>query len=221
VLPEKISIGDTNIGTPSPGRATTQRSNVTVAQAEAYIDYAQQYLDGKLRPFYSCPLRRTKVWEGTIESDISAGTSVGVIVRDSGPFNKGCTARLQNKDQYENVTVASVTDVTTIVLARVVSNYSATDTKISILEYPDPIPITTARLACAMILDRLFSAEQAPDVSTYGKTQRNLARDVVDGILRGEISLFGQEHTGRRFIRGSLFDAYASPAEIQKGEEKE
>jgi len=74
-------------------------------------------------------------------------------------------------------------------------------------------------MACAILLDRLFSAEQSPDVSTYGKTQRNLARDEIDDILSGEIFLFGQEHTGRRFVRGSLFDAFSNPAEVQRDKE--
>jgi hypothetical protein len=70
-------------------------------------------------------------------------------------------------------------------------------------------------------LDRLFVSQQSPDVSNYGRTQRNIARDSIDDILSGEVLLFGQEHTGRRFVRGSLFDAYDSPAEVQKGQEKE
>ena len=221
VLPEKISIGDTNIGTPSPGSASTQRSNITPAQAEYYINYAQQYIDSRLRPFYSCPLRRSKVWEGEIESDVSAGPNIQVVVRDSGPFMMGGVIRLQDKTQYENAIIESVPSSITIVLVNVVGNYSATDTKISVLEYPDPVPIVTARLACATVLDRLYSAEQSPDVSSFGKTQRNLARDAIEDILSGEILLFGQEHTGRRFIRGSLYDAYKNPAEITKGQEKE
>jgi hypothetical protein len=225
ILPEKVTIGDQNIGTPSPGRplssGTSGRSNISVAQAEDYIDYAQQYIDSRLRNTYVCPLRRTKSWEGDISANIIHGTNVIVTVRDSGPFNRGGVVRLQDKSKYENANITNVPSITTVTLETVVNDYSATDTKISVLEYPDPIVIVTARLACAIILDRLFNAEQAPDVSSYGKTQRNLAKNSVDSILIGEISLTGQEHTGRRFIRGSLLDAYKSPAEITKGQEKE
>lgn len=225
ILPEKVTIGDQNIGTPSPGRplssGTSNRSNISTSQAQYFIEYAQQYVDSKLRNTYVCPLRRTKSWEGDISANITAGTNVTIAVRDSGPFNLGALVRLQDKNNYENATIAEVTSLTAIKLVTVVNNYSYLDTKISILEYPDPIPIITARYACAIILDKLFNAEQAPDVSNYGKTQRNIARDAIDGILMGEILLFGQEHTGRRFIRGSLMDAYKSPAEISKGQEKE
>jgi hypothetical protein len=72
-----------------------------------------------------------------------------------------------------------------------------------------------------MLLDRIFVSEQSPDVSNYGRTQRNLAKIGLDGIMTGEILLFGQEHTGRRFVRGSLFNAYGSPAEVNKGDESE
>ena len=55
ILPEKVAIGDDNIGTPSPGRTATKRSNISPAEAKQYIQYAQQYIDGRLRPYYSCP----------------------------------------------------------------------------------------------------------------------------------------------------------------------
>ena len=122
----------------------------------------------------------------------------------------------------ETCEVSSTPTLTTLVLDTVVNAYSTVNrSKISILEYPDPVPIVAARLACSFILDRLFVAEQAPDVSTYGRTQRNLARNAIDDILAGEVLLFGQEHTGRRFVRGSLVEPFKSPAEIQRGEERE
>jgi hypothetical protein len=133
----------------------------------------------------------------------------------------GQLCRLQNKNSYEMAEIIEVPALTTIVLASVTGTYAPDDSLISIIEYPDPIPLIAARMASSYLLDRLFSAEQSPDVSNYGKTQRNLARASVEGILSGEILLFGQEHTGRRFVRGSLFDAYKSPAEIQKGQEQE
>lgn len=58
--------------------------------------------------------------------------------------------------------------------------------------------------------------EQSPDVSTYGNTQREIAYELLDSILTGETLLLGQEHTGRRFVRGSLHNAYNSPADRQR-----
>jgi len=225
ILPEKVMIGDSNIGTPVPGRSGNQgskRSNISPQEAERYILYAQQYIDGRLRPYYACPLRRIKSYETEILSDAYPGTNVGIALHDSGEFIRGDLVRLQNKSVMETSEVTETTNITTVTLNRVSGTYLVADgSKISILEFPDPIPLITAQMAVSFILDRLFVAEQAPDVSTYGKTQRNIARAQIENILSGEVLLFGQEHTGRRFVRGSLLDRFDSPAEIQKGSEKE
>jgi hypothetical protein len=154
--------------------------------------------------------------------NITAGTNVTVTIHDSGAFIRGTSIRLQDKSHMETSVVLETPTLTTVLLQSVQGNYTTVNgTKISVLEYPDPVPITVARLACSFILDRLFVAEQSPDVSTYGKTQRNLARNAIDDILAGEVLLFGQEHTGRRFVRGSLIEPFKSPAEVQRGEERE
>ena len=236
ILPDNILIGDRNIGTPVPG-GPTGRSNISTDDAKLYIRYAGQYLDGRLRPFYACPLRRTKSYETELLTNVGSGSDVTIAVRDSGAFTPGLAldtssstdqvqdsgnmVRIQDKYGYETSWVTEVPNLTTIIVSQVQGNYEVTSGKISVLEYPDPVPLIIARMACSYIIDRFFSAEQSPDVSTYGKTQRNLARAAIEDILNGSILLFGQEHTGRRFLRGSLFDAYKSPAEVTKGEDKE
>lgn len=219
VLPEKVSIGDANLGTPSPGRQGSKRSNITPDEAQIYIGYAQQYVDSRLRPYYVSPLRRIISFESELDAAVLMGSDVNITVRDSNNFGLGQVVRLKDKSKYENVTITEIVDSKNFIVDTVVENYL--EGSVSILEFPDPIPLITARMACSYVLDRLFSAEQSPDVSQYGKTQRNLARNAVDDILHGEILLFGQEHTGYRFVRGSVLNAYKSPAEVQRGEEKE
>ena len=219
ILPEKVKIGDDNIGTPTPGRPSSTRSNISPDQARKYIQYAQQYVDGRLRSYYSCPLRRVVSFETPITAPVVAGSDVSVMVHDSGSFGIGMNVRIRSAFQYEECIVSSVPDFVTVNLATVASSYDSGE--ISIVEYPDPIPLITARMACSYILDRLFTSEQSPDVSNYGKTQRNLARNGLDDILAGEILLFGQEHTGYRFVRGSVMSAYKSPSDVQRGEERE
>ncbi len=224
ILPENIKIGDNNIGTPVPGRSGSgsTRSNITPDQAQYYIGYASQYIDGRLRPYYVCPLRRVKSYETAVENNLIAGTDVSITVEDSGSFISHEVARIQDKDNMEVVTISSVPNLNTVIVSSLLNNYDAENRlMISVLEFPDPVPLMTAQLAVSIMLDRLFVAEQSPDVSQYGKSQRNYARDSMDSILKGQVLLFGQEHTGRRFVRGSVFDAYMSPAEVTKGEEKE
>lgn len=230
LLPEKVTIGNQNIGTPSPGRSGnqgSQRSNISTTDAQHFIDYASSYLDGRLRSFYSCPLRRIKSFETEVLNNITHGSSINVTVHDSGPFLIGQLVRLQDKNGMETCSVISTSlddsNLTVVTLQHVTNNYlTADDTRISVLEYPDPIPLVTAQMAVSFALDKLYTASQAPDVSNYGKTQRNLARSQIENILSGEVLLFGQEHTGKRFVRMSVFDTFRSPVtEVQKGVDKE
>ena len=224
ILPENIQIGRQNIGTPVPGRPGqgSSRSDISPSQAQYYINYASEYIDSRLRPYYLCPLRRVKTFETPIRSDVSSGSDVSVSVSDSASFIEHGTVRVQSSSIMETATISSVPDATTVILNGLSNDYSVDDgSLISVLEFPDPITIMATRFAVAFVLDRLFVGQQSPDVSEYGKAQRNMAKDSMDDILTGEILLFGQEHTGRRFARGSLFDAFKSPADVEKGQERE
>ena len=220
ILPEAVTIGDQNLGTPTPGSSITKRSNLTPDEARQYIQFAQQDIDSQLRPYYSCPLRRIVQFETPIENMITAGTNVSVLVHDTGSFGVGMKVRLKDTMKWEEATVKSVTSDTAMVIETVANNYD--DGLVSIIGYPDPIPLITARLACSYIIDRLFTSEQSPDVSNYGKSQRELVRNDVYNVLAGQSLLFGQEHTGRRFVRGSLINAFSNPAtEIARSNDTE
>ena len=228
MLPETVRIGDLNIGVaqPQPGRPGNQgsnRSNISPDQAEYYIEYASSVLDGKLRPFYICPLRRIKSYETEALLDIAHGTNITVTVNDSGAFIRGETVRIQDVNTMETSVVLDTPTIKTLRLVSVINDYSATNnTRISVIEYPDPVPLIVSQLACGLILDRLFVSEQSPDSSNYSKTMRNLARAQIESILSGETLLTSQDQTGRRFIRTSLLDKWSSPAgDIQKGSENE
>jgi len=222
VLPQKITIGDINIGTPDPGRPTTKRDNFTELQVISYINFAQQEIDSRLGNLYICPLRRIKSFETEMLESISSGSNVTIKVHDSGAFHKGCMVRLQDSTEMETATVSTIASLTSIVIESVQKNYDAETGRVSILEYPDPIPIIAARFAASYAFDELFSAEQAPNISTYGIEQRKLALNSLDSILSGTIYLVGQEFTGRRFIRAPLFDSYPSPnTDFQFGREKQ
>jgi hypothetical protein len=222
LLPEAITIGDTNIGTPSPGRPTANRDKLTSQKARRYIRYAQEQVDARLRAVYVCPLRRTKTLETTITEDISSGSNVSIKVNDGNIFSYYDVVEIRDQLQIEETEVKDLIDSKTIQVNTLSNNYSINDgTTISILEFPDPIPLITARLACATAFDELFASEQAPDLSNYGKTQRDMAFNALDSILDGTILLFGQEYMGRRFIRAPLFDAISNPVkDFNFGREK-
>lgn len=223
LLLDKIKIGDQNIGTPVPGRESGNRSSFNENDTKKFIEYSQEYIDAVLRPMYVTPLRRIKTFETVLIENALSGSLVTVSVRDARLFSIGETVRFQNPGDMETAIITSVSDKTTFVVDSLSGNYyTENGDKVGILEFPDPIKITTARLTVSYMFDKLFNAEQEPDISNYGKSQRNMARDALDGILSGEIRLFGQEMTGRRFIRGSLLDGYTTPNfEFQKNTDNE
>jgi len=224
VLPENVRIGDSSIGTPNPGRPGVGggRSNISPTEAQHYIALGEQYIDSRLKPFYLTPLRRIKMNETEVLLDISHGANVVITVNDSGVFTTGDLVRIQDNNSMETCTITATPTLTTMTLGSVQHNYySSNNLTVSILCFPDPIPLVCARMAASFILDRLYTASNEPEISKYGANQRNQASGAVDDILRGVIALFGQEMTGRRFLRGSLLDKFSSPAEVQKGEEKE
>lgn len=220
LLPPNVQIGDANIGTPSPSAQQAKRDSIKVSDANQYILYAQEYIDARLRPFYVVPLRKIKTYEDDVFSDVPMGLNVPVKVKDSVYFTAEDVVRIQDRNKNETCTVKSIQDSTTIILSSVQSSYLSSDgLMISIVKFPEQISVIAARLAVSFAFDVLYVQSQSPDVSSYGKTQRNLSREGIENILTGEVALFGQELTGRRFLRGQLFDAYRSPADVAKGSE--
>lgn len=229
ILPATITIGDINIGTPSPGQPLTKRDKLTYADAIQYIRFAQQEIDSRLRPYYVMPLRRIKTFETEIIENVSPGSKVKIRVWDSSNFSKEDVVRLQNRDSMELSTVWEETalnayapaDPRYVTIDHVQYSYPADESKISIVKFPDPISIICARFAVSYAFDQLFHAEHEPDISDYGVEQRKLALNSMDSILSGTVLLLGQDHTGRRFVRGSLMDAFDSPTkDFQFGREK-
>lgn len=211
LLPDNITVGTNNLGTPYPGQAPS-RDKVTPDDIRMFVHFASQEIDSRLSSFYVCPLRRIKSVETPVLNEISSGTNVSVEIHDSNVFSIFDTVRIQDDYNTELTTIASIPNHSTLVLSNLVNSYEMKNASlISIIEFPDPIPLICARLSASYIYDRLFAAEQAPDASNYGVEQRKLAARSMDSVLDGTIRLFGQEHTGRRFIRGSLLDVWKTP----------
>jgi len=211
LLPDNVTIGSNNLGTPYPGQAPS-RDKLTPKEVKRFMHFASQEIDARLRSFYVCPLRRIKIFETSILNEIFNGDNVSIQVHDSNSFSIHDTVRIQDSCEMELTTIKEVPDHSTIIVDNLKNSYSMTSVSlISIVEFPDPIPLICARLAASYIYDQFFAAEQSPDVSNYGIEQRKLAARSMDSVLDGTVRLFGQEHTGRRYIRGSLLDVWKTP----------
>jgi hypothetical protein len=224
LLPKFITIGDQNITTPTI-EAPASSFTVDSKTAGRFIEFSTQHIDSRLRPVYVVPLRRIKVIQTNLLEDARAN-SKDIQVYDNGTFTVGSLLRFSDSTGTELHEILSLPDepnnIHTVSLTTGLSRvFRATDTRVSMVEFPDPIPIMCARITAATILDRQYTAEQEPDVSTYGKSLRTLASQDMDSILMGQIRLNGQDHTGRRFLRTQLKDTWSTPAEFQPGQGKE
>lgn len=221
LLPENVTLGNDNIGTPNPARPNqSNRDKLTIQKVVYYINYAQQQIDSRLSPFYAVPLRRIKTFEAEPLNNVSSGENVKIRIYDASVFSKYMTVRIQNNSENELAEVSEIPNSNTIVLDSLTYSYDVSESLVSIVKYPDPIPVTTARLAVSFAFDQLFSAEQEPDISQYGREQRQLAQNAIDAILSGTTFLIGQQLVGRRFLRGTLYDGFGSPTnDFQFGRE--
>lgn len=225
LLPKTITIGDNNITTPTldkPGNVNT----ISNRAAQLFINFASQEIDSRLSTIYVIPLKRIKTHEVLLSADCRAGTK-SISVPDNGPFKAGCLVRIGDLTHTEineiDVLPNDASSLSAVSLVNPVSrNYTLGNESIaSVVAYPDPIPLICARMAVAAIIDKQFVAEQATDVSNYGKNQRTLASADLDEIMAGAIRLNGQEFVGRRFVRMSLRDTMNVSAEVQRGGGKE
>ena len=215
ILPDSITVGDQNLGTPSPGNSVAKRERLTPARVVKFIRLASQEVDARLGNTYVTPLRMVKTYETELMNNLAPGTNVKIKIWNTTSFAVGDSVRVQAPDTMEITTITTVPDLNTFFVSALAGTYSSDTGKVSIIEVPDPIPLISARLACSYAFDELFSADQSPDISGYGTAQRKLANFAIDGILDGTIRLFGQEHTGWRFVRGTLLDAYGYPTSSQ------
>ena len=224
VLPRLITIGDTTMTTPTIEKPAGGTTTIETKEAERFIDMASQHIDGRLRPVYMAPLKRVRFVEVEPISEIKKGATK-VYVQDNGPFNISGWVKIEDKTGYEVSTIKLIPDnnFTEIDIDTATTRaFSIADgTTISFVTYPDPIPSMAARIAVSMIIDKLFTSEQSPDVSNYGKTLRTNTSADMDSILAGVIRLEGQNHTGRRFCRTSVRDTWSTSGEHQQGVTRE
>lgn len=225
LLPKSITIGDTNITTPvlnKPGSSNT----IDTRTAQLFINFASQEIDSRLSTVYMVPLKKIKTYEETLPADVKSG-SKSITVTDNGPFRAGELVRIGDLYGSEvNEVDLLPDDLSTTgsisLVNPVKKNYTVGNQSIvSIVAYPDPVPLVCARIAVAAVIDKMFVAEQNPDVSNYGKSQRTLASNVLDELMAGSVRLNGQEFVGRRFVRMQLRDTMNTSAEVQRGGGKE
>lgn len=221
ILPKNVTIGDATVPTVSSARA----NSISTQVASKYIYYATQTIDSRISQIYVTPLIKIR----KVSVDLIANmlpSSTDVMVDDISGFFVGSSVMIQDDNGSERATVGSIAE-TVVESGITITNFNhltlsaasqnaydvGSHGSVHLMMYPDPIPVMTARLACALMFDKIFIADQEPDVSSYGKTLRNLVSLDLNAVLAGQIRLVGQEFVSRRFVRGQLFDAVRLPIE--------
>lgn len=219
ILPQNVTIGTNTVPTVQAAKA----NSISTSVANKYIYFATQFIDSRLCQLYYVPLIQIK----KITVDLAHNmipSSTDVILSSNAGFFPGATILLKDDNGSEMAVVRDVPETfvaNTDAPSAVVKNFThitlaqptinafdvGSHGQVSLLIYPDPIPVMAARLASALMFDKLFVADQNPDVSNYGKTLRNMAVTDMNAILAGQVRLEGQEFCSRRFVRTQLFDA--------------
>ena len=193
ILPKTISIGDLSIVSPvlnAPGGSNTIDSRT----AQFYINFASQEIDSRLSTVYVVPLKRIKTSEVPLTANCLKSTTV--TVEDNSGFKAGVLVRIGDLTNTEVNEVNRLPEEEYNVTTLTLMNKTARDyltsiqSTISVISYPDPIPLICARIAVATIIDRLFVAEQDPDISNYGKSLRTLSTNGLDEIMAGGIKQY-------------------------------
>ena len=229
VLPESITIG--NIVAPSVTAA--KRNTIPTDVAKRYLIYASQVVDSRISTLYLTPLQRVVEARAKIIRNMLPG-STDVMIDDVAPFRNGACVRLSDTNGNEINYIADIPErfndgsgllpnINHITMAVPTQNaYDPGSTGVvEMIVYPDPVPSITARFAVSFMFDRLFVSTGSPDVSNYGKTLRNTAREDLDMILAGATRLKSQQFIGKRFVRQTLFDGFKIPGEHQSGAGRE
>lgn len=195
------------------------RDTIETANLIQFIRWADQTIDAAISYIYKVPLKRIVRGEFEILSDITAGTST-LYIEDSSRFLQGDIVIVTDRTSTEKKIISSITDETTIVVTvPFVNSFLTANTVVQRLDYPDPVPLISARQAAANLYDKKFAAQASPNMSDYGNTLRAMAENDLNSILNGRVRLLGQKWLGRRFYNPALLNVNSVAAKEKSREQ--
>lgn len=177
---------------------------------DQYIAWADSEIDGSLSSLYITPLSEYADFETTLFSDISPYNDY-IVTTDAAPFFVGDSIVLFDGTHEERHIISEIIDP-------VDRNVFETDeavgyafeagTRVFRVQYPDPIPVTSARFAAAYIYDKYMMAQSSPAKSEYGIELTRIGNQSIIDVLSGSIVLHGQHRIGRAFYNSNLLRQY-------------
>ena len=190
-------------------------NTVPEADVEQYIKLSDEEINSVLSELYVTPLCESADFETSLLVDIDEYNEY-IITSASCPFYVGDVLYLtdgNNKERHVISQIVSVSGNNAFDTEEPVSYaFSASNTRILRLKYPEPISLMSARLTAANVYEKYFMAEASPSQSEYGKWMRNMVRASINNILNGRTILHGAHRIGlSRFIGSTLSVQYGLP----------
>jgi hypothetical protein len=164
---------------------------------EYYISLGDNQIDGILSQMYYTPLVQCANGQWTLDTDINEYNQT-IEISDASNLVPGDQIVIRDDDTgvEEHHIVESIVDQYSFTVMDPIGTFSGNEVRVIRIQYPPPINQISARYAASFIYDKYFSAQNAPNVSDYGKTMRNIAMGQINDILNGRSVLKCQRRKG-------------------------
>ncbi len=178
---------------------------------EFFISTSDSQIDGVLSQQYKTPLKKCANGQWALDADINEYNQI-VELNDATNLVPGDEIVIRDdstSDEEIHIvdTVIDQNSVTTV--SPILTDFSGDDVRVVRIQFPPPVNQISARYAAANIYDKYFAAQNAPNVSDYGNTQRTFAMGQLNDILNGRAILKCQLRIGDRMANPNLDSNYS------------
>jgi len=186
---------------------TNQVPTDTVAQ---YIAFADSEIDSNLSSLYITPLVELADFETSLFSNVSEYNDY-IITTEAAPFFVRDSVVITDGTHEERHIISDIVDPidrNVFETEEAIGYAFQAGARVFRVQYPDPVPVTSARLAAAYIYDKYVMAQSSPAQSDYSALLTKIANQSLIDILSGGIILHGQHRIGRAFFNPTLLRQY-------------
>jgi hypothetical protein len=191
---------------------TLDSNNVTPDVINTFIADSDAEVNATIGTLYKVPLKRKADTEMTLLTDASSSQAT-FSVSESGILIPGDCLIITDGVNREEVSILALSGMIVTAASNLVNGYSASQTRVVRVKYPDPISFISGRIAAANIYDKFFAAQSDKNESNYGKFFRNMARIGLQEVLQGVTVLNGQQRIGYLTVNPTTIKVYSLPIE--------
>jgi len=189
---------------------TLDKNTVPYSQVDAYIQIADSRIDSMLSQLYVTPFKEIITLDIELFAHIDNHNNF-LVFDNVAPLKIGDQIIISDKENKERHIIKEIVSNTVFETDEEIQIHFEAGSRVVRVSYPEPIRYTSARMSAANLYDKYFSSENAPNVSTFGKFLRDIARQDINNILNGRTILHGQDRIGRRFVNPNLIEQYDLP----------